>query len=120
MSKKSVPDYVLVDRQDFVDGRYQRFLGKKDFLEKNLPPKTYHLTDLDSLNDRFNKKWKDVVICDRCQLDIEDERIVMVGNSFVYHIACLSYSEARHVPESLERYENVINLAEERDKRGLT
>ena len=113
------PAYIPVERSGFIEGRYQRFLKKKEFLSQFICPTVYTLTDLDTVNLFYNKPWKDIILCDRCMADIADNKIIMRGNQYVFHYACLNPDEAKMVVNTgvIMSYDNVINLFEERAKR---
>lgn len=100
--------YQLIDRAQFVTARYENFLKMKTWLEsKNCPypPGSYHLTDLDRVYDNQTKPQKDIVICDRCNEDINDVAFVMVEGSYTYHRDCIRNELPNNFGQSIE---NVI------------
>lgn len=113
------PSVRIFERQPFVEARYKNFLAKKAWLKKNGLEDAYHMTDLDKTYSGFTKPMKDVVICDRCQSDIEDKLFLMVENSFVYHRACVlsEYPEVFINEEQwVEQPDNVVFIHDFRKK----
>lgn len=113
------PEVKIFERQPFVEARYKNFLAKKKWLKENGLEAAYHMTDLDRTYKGFTKPMKDVVICDRCQEDVQEHIFVMVENSFVYHRACVlsEYPELFMEEEpKIEPASNVVFLHDFRKK----
>lgn len=90
IGRKNQPKYRYLDRATFVEQRYQSFLKKKAFLDKVDPERAvWHLTDLDYVYEKLGKPLKDVVICERCNEDIADDKFIMLEDSYCYHDACV-------------------------------
>jgi len=85
---KEMRKIQYVDRKGFVEQRYESFKRKKAFFEKHQLTSYVHLTDLDKTYPEFGKPMKEVVLCDRCNQDILDEKFPMVEKELVYHPKC--------------------------------
>jgi hypothetical protein len=85
------PGYIVVWREDFIEARMVRYIAKKRFLEKmekQTGEKWFHITDLDKTYPPFTKPMREVVICDGCNEDIEDEEFVFLERQLCYHKKC--------------------------------
>lgn len=78
--------WKLVNREKFVKDRYERFLEKKKMIQEQGLEKLVHLTDLDK--DYGDGKMRDIVICDCCNENVNDEKFLMLEDVKVYHMEC--------------------------------
>lgn len=83
--------YTFVSRKEFVESRYQRFLKNKETLTQIDPDyRFFRLTDLDLYSTTYQRPLKEVVLCDRCQDNIESLELVLVERNLCYHETCLT------------------------------
>ena len=81
--------YILVDRAKFIQARYDAYIVKKAAVRENGMERLVYMTDLDRTYEGQRKPQKDIVLCDRCNEDIEDPMFVMLADSLCYHHACV-------------------------------
>ena len=113
MSKK----IKLVNKKEFVENRYKNFLDKINFFKKNnigmlkdkhqlvfvaIDYEKETKTNFGIMTD-LNKdceiegvqKYKDLVLCDKCQKNIFENQFIMFENSFIYHENCFFNEEEK-------------------------
>lgn len=93
--KKSPPKLpvVWVERRRFTEIRYERFVAKKAALRDSpLGPSTY-LTDLDAEHRELGIPMKELVLCDRCNENIEEAYFLMFEGSLCWHEKCTPEAE---------------------------
>lgn len=99
--------YRLVNTNEFIRVRYERFLESKKRIEA-LPAKAracVHYTDLDKKYYGDEKSMKYNVVCDHCNEYIEDAVIIMYESCRVYHRKCI----ASELPKDFEdKLDNVV------------
>lgn len=88
-TKMSKPKYKLVERFQFIEARYNRFLKNKSMLKGNPMASFIAMTDLDRTYEGETKPQKNIVLCDRCNEDIKDSHFIMLENMFCYHRECI-------------------------------
>lgn len=104
--KKSLA--IWATRDKFVADRYSRFLEFKKSPISKLP--IIHATDLDQLDRESGLYIRDMVLCDRCNQNIEDKFFIIFEKGFVYHFECVK-NEADKIPNGA-RQEYKIDLPE--------
>jgi len=109
------PIAVWLPRDAFLKLRYARFKKKKKILDEIDPDREWsYLTDMDDPKLAVKgKPLRDVLLCDRCNEDIEEDRFLMLEGQQAYHRACVQHEkwfpkEPDPKPEPLP--DNVIPL----------
>lgn len=111
MNKK----YLWINRKDFVEKRYKNFkLNKKRLSELGLPKNRYVLSDLNKIYEGDDRPLRDIVLCDRCNENIEDSHFVMFEEQLVYHRSCIK----SELPEDFGvSVDNIVFLEDWRNRK---
>lgn len=98
----------MVERKLFLKIRYENFLLKQLQLDAVDPDRQlFHLTDLDEPKFSVNGKLlRDIILCDRCNSDIEELFFIMIDENFCYHEKCCPISDRN----KLKTANNVVKL----------
>lgn len=106
-------NHAWVPRQAFVETRFENWKKKKKFIAETGMEDHVVLSDLEKPVAPGGKLLRDVVLCDGCNEDIEEEKFLMVEKQLCYHRQCALHRgmiEASDGPIE-ELPPNVISIA---------